>query len=123
MSGIFRARFPYRRTLPAFCLCLLAFVFAVEAKTAWYGPAAGIGSNISAAKARPAATPKLVQHHIPTIDPAHPQNLAASLLSVASAWLAATPVPRGSLVRHRSVHVASAAFFSAANFLRPPPVV
>jgi hypothetical protein len=122
MSGLSAARFFFRRSVPAFCLCLLAFLFAVEAKTAWYGPDAGIGSNVSAAKALPAATPKLVQHSAPTIEPSHTQFLVASLLSMALARLAANPALRGRLDWHRPVPVVSPALSSPPHFLRPPPV-
>ena len=113
-SAIFRALF-------ACGLCLLAFVFAVEAKTAWYGPQGGLGSAVCAAKAFPADAPEAVPHGVPTPDPVHPGS-AFFVLAAFEAALSAVPerwadqnLPR------RDFAGLFAAFFSPELFFRPPP--
>jgi hypothetical protein len=123
MSG-WSAAFRYVRRSPfAFGLCLLAFLFAIEAKTAWYAPTAGLGSNISAAKALPADSPKLVEHGISSPDTAHSviafiaqvAILAAALISTSAAAIQANePVRRQIFIDPSS---------SPATFFRPPPAV
>ncbi len=46
-----------RRNTLALGLCVLAVLFALEAKTAWYGPANGPGSDVRSQKALPADSP------------------------------------------------------------------
>jgi len=121
MSGSFAASLPYRRAPLAFGLCLLAFLFALEAKTAWYGPFAGFGSSVRAAKALPMATPEVVEHGVPAPDPAH-LRLAFALLPPAA------PAPPGRFLRRAfdaavPIHLSAflAGGLSPANFFRPPP--
>ena len=85
MSGWFAASPSYRRAPLAFGLCLLAFLFAIEAKTAWYGPAAGFTAVLfRAAKAQPVASPEVVDHGLPAPDPAHPHVTFALLPQIAT---------------------------------------
>lgn len=123
MSGSFADCFPSRRRPLAICLCLLAFLFAVEAKTAWYGPKVGPGSDVQAAKALPAVTPKVVQHGVPAPDPVHPQIAFAALSAVsAGSPSAAHLFPRQELLRSHLPHF-TATFLSPQLFFRPPPVL
>ncbi len=121
MSGSFAASLSFRRVPLAFGLCLLAFFFAVEAKTAWYGPVAGEGSNIRAAKALPVVTPKVVEHGVPTPDPAHPHLAFAALPAVAPVWVAGARAPLGGGIVRNHLPLVTAAYFSPYNFFRPPP--
>ncbi|HEY1768157.1 MAG TPA: hypothetical protein VGG26_10895 [Terracidiphilus sp.] len=109
---------PFRIAL-ACGLCLLAVVFSLEAKTAWYGPALGAGSAVRAAKALPADMLRAVEHGVPVPDPIHPALAFAVLTAFLSIRLADAPVC-GELVRNLP-SVARAAFFSPFIFFRPPP--
>ena len=121
MSGWFADSPVLRRTPLAICLCLLAILFALEAKTAWYGPADGPGSDISAAKALPVGSPELVDHGVPTPDPAHPRvefptfpvSTVASLLRIKVSSL-------GEIQRNHLFFFATC--ISPPIFFRPPPV-
>src|SRR5579862_3582115 len=122
MSGWFAASLTFRRTALTVCLCVMTFLFAVEAKTARYGPVAGPGSNVRAAKAFPASAPRLVEHGVPTPDPTQPQVISAKISASAVAiFLAREVSARGSLLREHSPHF-SAAHLTPACFFRPPPV-
>jgi hypothetical protein len=59
-----------RQTAPAVGLSILAVLFAVEAKLAWYSPLDILGRDVCAAKACPANTPKVVAHGIASSDSA-----------------------------------------------------
>ena len=122
MSGSIDDCFPFRRVPVAICLCLLAFLFAVEAKTAWYGPKAGPGSDVRAAKALPSNAPRAVDHGVPALDPVRPQAASGviSAQSFAEPW-AVRPLNRRQVFGlHPAVF--KAAFFSPQLFFRPPPV-
>jgi hypothetical protein len=110
---------PYRIAL-ACGLCLLAVIFSLEAKTAWYGPAAGLGSDVRAAKALPADMVRVVEHGVPVPDPIHPGLAFAVLTAVLAIRL--TDVPAFGELVHHPPPVARAAFFSPFLFFRPPPV-
>jgi hypothetical protein len=109
------------RIVLASTLCVLAVAFAMEAKMAWYGPAAGLKSGITDAKAMPADMPKLVAHRLIAPAPVAPQTYffipffliaATFFLARFSRRLAIAPGPSGD-VRH--------SFFSPFVFFRPPP--
>jgi hypothetical protein len=103
-------------------LCLLAFVFAIEAKTAWFNPGGGSSSEIAAAKARPANLPEVVAHGVPTPDPVHPQIFSVFLAALTAATLWKADVLPGRNLVHSDLAVCSAAYFSPSLFFRPPPV-
>jgi hypothetical protein len=105
----------------AFGLCLLAFVFAVEAKTAWYGPLMGPGSEVRAAKAMPADMPRVIEHGIPTPDPIHP-NIPFAILTALPVERPAR-IPAWSEILRSHTLVSRAAYFSPPIFFRPPPVL
>lgn len=102
-------------------LCLLAVLFAVEAKLAWYGPINGAGSDIRSAKAFPTDTPKVVYRGVSSPDPAPP--LIATALLVAFGLVCAIHMDL-LLGRNRECRpqLAYLAAISATNlFFRPPP--
>ena len=110
------------RAALAGCLCLLAFLFAVEAKTAWYGPVAGLGSNVRAAKAMPADTPRVIEHGIPVPDPIHPQVAFVLLPALALLWPSAK-LPRRTEVSHARLRGFLLSIYSPHLSLRPPPAL
>jgi hypothetical protein len=111
----------FRRTLLAFGLCFLAFGFAMEAKLACYGAAGSSGSDITAAKARPADQPEPVAGGVHAPDPVYSQLAFVFLaaLTAASLWMADALPGRGVACSHLSV--SAAAYFSPSLFFRPPP--
>jgi hypothetical protein len=121
MSGSYAASLSYRRAPLAWALCLLAFLFAIEAKTAWYGPAVGCGSSVRAAKAQPVATPRVVDHGVPALDPAHPHATFAALPPIAAALLLCFPVQARGEVFLSHLSQFPAAGFSFSSLFRPPP--
>jgi hypothetical protein len=70
-----------RRSALAGGLCLLAFLFAMEAKFAWYAPANDPLTTIQSAKARPADLPELVSHGAAAL-PDAPLQFALACLAV-----------------------------------------
>jgi hypothetical protein len=121
MSGWFAASQSYRRAPLALGLCLLAFLFAIEAKTAWYGPAAGFGGNIRAAKAQPMTSPEVVEHGVPKPDPTHP-NAAFVFLAFAAISMFAGLLARAQGEALPCRHLCPLhAGFSYSNLFRPPP--
>ena len=109
------------RTTLACGLCLLAFVFAIEAKTAWYGSAAGPGSAVRAAKALPASLPREVQHGSATTGPIHSQLPFVLFAAFLVASLAGSDLLTRRTVPLASARISSAAYFSPQSFFRPPP--
>lgn len=121
MSGLFAASLFSRRAPLALGLCLLAFLFAIEAKTAWYGPAVGFGSSVRAAKAQPEATPRVVEHGVPVPDPARPHLAFIPLQPTAVASFAHFPLQTcGAVLLGHLAHF-PAPGFSFSSFIRPPP--
>jgi hypothetical protein len=121
---------PDLATSPAYCrkflagwLCMLALVFAFEAKTAWFGPAAGPGSAIGAAKALPADLPQIVLDGVPAPDPMR----AALPFLIFGAFVAALAARSDFRMARRANRgapsPASAHFFFPQLFFRPPPAL
>ena len=112
-----------RRNTLALGLCLLAVLFALEAKTAWYGPENGPSSDVQSQKALPADLPALVSHGISTLPPV---TLPLALIFAASvaviAWTNAHPLP-GADVDFNHIPVSAAPYFSPSLFFRPPPAL
>jgi hypothetical protein len=123
MSGNSAALAARCRVALACGLCLLAVVFAVEAKTAWFGPAVGPGSAVRAAKALPADMPRVIEHGVPVPDPIHPHIPFAMLRAFCATPLSGADVPAQEWFAHRYVPVSLAAYFSPQIFFRPPPVL
>ena len=104
-------------------LCLLAALFALEAKAAWYGPANGPGVDISSQKALPADLPTVASRQSSS---QLPDTLPVALLLLASigamAWKSTDFLP-GIDVDFNHVPVSSAPYFSPSLFFRPPPAL
>jgi hypothetical protein len=115
--------FRMRRDTLALGLCLLAALFALEAKIAWYGPSNGPGVDISSQKALPADLPSVVSHQSPS-QPSYTLALAFLLLTSmgAIAWTGTNSV-RGLDLHFNCLLVSSAPYFSPALFFRPPPAL
>lgn len=123
MSGLSAASLTLRRAPLVLGLCLLALLFAVEAKTAWYGPVVGLESPVSAAKALPANSPEVVEQGVPVPDPTHPQIAFATIATkIIVGSLKALVPANGEAFRNRAP-VFSAAYFSPLIFFRPPPAL
>lgn len=101
-------------------LCVLAIAFALEAKTAWYGPVSGPGSAVQFAKALPIDAPRVVRHGIPAPDPLHPQ-----LAVVFVALVFALPILADNLSSRTTAHVLGRVsvvrYLTPPAFFRPPP--
>jgi hypothetical protein len=107
----------------ALSLCLLAALFALEAKTAWYGPAHGPGVDISSQKALPADVPLLAPQQQSHSQPPYTVPLAMLLLASIGAFVwKGTVILPGIDVDFKGVPVSSAAYFSPSLFFRPPPI-
>lgn len=112
-----------RRNTLALGLCLLAVLFALEAKTAWYGFANGRSSDVQSQKARPADLPAVVSHGVSTLPPATFPLALIFLASVtAIAWTDARFLP-GVDVDFNHLPVSAASYFSSGLFFRPPPAL
>ena len=112
-----------RRNTFALGLCLLAMLFALEAKTAWYFPANGQNGDIQSQKARPADLPAIVSRGVSTLPPETFSLPLIFLASVAAvAWTDAKFLP-GVDVAFNHIPVSAASYFSPALFFRPPPAL
>lgn len=112
-----------RRNTLALGLCLLAALFALEAKTAWYGPANGPSSDIQSQKALPADLPALVSHGFSTLPPfTFPRALIFVVSVAVIAWTNAHFLP-GADVDFNHIPVSAAPYFSPRLFFRPPPAL
>jgi hypothetical protein len=123
MSGSFAASLSFRRVPLAFGLCLLAFFFAVEAKTARYGPVAGAWSNVRAAKALPVASPRVVRHGVLEPDPAHRHIAFAAVAAIAAALQATFHMRADAAIASGHLPGFLAACFFPSSFIRPPPAL
>jgi hypothetical protein len=112
-----------RQGVLALGLCLLAALFALEAKTAWYWAANGPGVDISSQKAFPADLPTVVCRQSPS---QLPNILPLAMLLLTSmgaiAWKGKGFL-RGIDVDFNHVPVSSAPYFSPSLFFRPPPAL
>lgn len=101
-------------------LCLLAALFAIEAKLAWYGPAGSAAAQISYSKAQPADAPKF---SLRSVTPSFP---APSVLEIAT-LLTLILLTEACRLLLRPLEARSAALpssgLSPQLFFRPPPVL
>lgn len=99
-------------------LCLLAALFAFEAKLAWFSPAGTPCAQISATKLQPADTSKLIAQALASSSQHFPAEapllLALALLAVLIAFFFRGSVRDGLTPRAFSS-------FSPPLFRRPPP--
>jgi hypothetical protein len=112
-----------RRNILTLGLCLLAVLFALEAKTAWYGPINGPSGEIQSQKALPADLPAVVSHGVSTLPRVTFPLALIFLASVATiAWTDANFLP-GVDVDFNHIPVSAAHYFFPALFFRPPPAL
>jgi hypothetical protein len=123
MSGSFADRLSCRRAPLAVALCLLAFLFAVEAKTAWYEPPTGAVSDAQSAKALPAVTPRLVGHHAPSPGPLRSHTPFATLPPETASTPQTIHLSQRIRVARNHPPLLAAAFLSPQHFFRPPPAL
>jgi hypothetical protein len=120
MQGGFLIRHS-RLTALGIVLSVLAALFAVEAKIAWFSPAGSAAAQMSYDKAAPVEPPKALHHglnaalHWPPF-PGTAHLFAAVLLLAASASVVVRPAPFLS-------RVSASPGFTAALFFRPPPIL
>lgn len=117
MRGKLRLR-RSRVTVLGIALCLLAAVFAIEAKVAWFSPAGSPSAQISASKLQAADGQKLAHGTVSAVEhnPAHvplPQVLAAAVASF-------TAIPFHRPLRDTYIAQVSPGF-TPPSFRRPPP--
>lgn len=119
----FFASMQIRRSALALGLCVLAVLFALEAKFAWYGPTNGPVSEIQSEKARPADLPEVVAHGISShASAALPLALIFFASFAAITWKAAEFL-LSSVVHFNRISVSSAPYFYSSLFFRPPPAL
>ncbi len=107
-----------RLTALGIMLCLLAALFAVEAKIAWFSPAGSATAQISYAKARPAESPKALSQRLtsPGLDFVGTATVLAAALLPAMTTMVVRRTPE-----HLQTGVSPG--FRSSLFYRPPPVL
>lgn len=122
MSGV-SAFGLFRQNALVVGLCLLAVLFAVEAKLAWYSPVSDTSSDVRSAKAFPPDTPEIVHRGVSSPDSAQPLIAFALLATfgIASAIHVDLLLARNRDCNPQQTYLAA---FSATNlFFRPPPAL
>jgi hypothetical protein len=104
-------------TAPGAVLCLLAALFAIEAKVAWFSPAGSPSAQISAAKLQPTDAPRHIAQALTAPDLLHFSPEIPLLLLLLALLMAAPAVFHSANDR---VAIASPGFYSSL-FRRPPP--
>lgn len=87
---------------------------------AWYGPPAGLGSDVRAAKAMPADTPEVVFRSVSAPDPVHPQ-LPAFVAALAVVLVAGVVVSKAWETAGELSRACASRYFFPQVFFRPPP--
>ena len=110
-----------KRNTLALGLCLLAALFALEAKTACYGPLNRSEKDLRSEKALPADLPMLVSSGVPSVlGIALPLAIVFVPLAPAIVWKDADILPRMGVDCSR-IPVSALPYFSSGLFFRPPP--
>jgi hypothetical protein len=122
MSGVSPSR-RFGQNVLVGVLCLLAFLFAVEAKLAWYGPVYGPGCDVRAAKACPVDAPKVVGHGISSPNSAHCLISFALVIVFAVASTMQMNLLLGRNLEGKPQQASLVAFSSTNLFFRPPPTL
>lgn len=100
-------------------LCLLAALFAIEAKLAWYIPDGAPASQLSASKLQTADAPRLVAQVVAgTLAPLY--FIGIFLLATLAWWHAQTAAER---LAHADLLPRQFAAYTSPLFSRPPPVL
>ena len=111
-----------RLTALGIIICLLAALFAVEAKIAWFSPAGSAGAQFSASKACPAEQPKMLPARLAW--PESPSHEFSAVLALLVAFLLALLSPAGTMgLFPDRAKPAGLSGFDAALFFRPPPIL
>jgi hypothetical protein len=119
MQGGFVIRHSRLTTL-GMVLCLLAALFAVEAKIAWFSPAGSGCAQMSAAKLRPAEQPKLLPVRLTRPAP-DAQTFVVSPALLASVFLLCALAAYAAPELLDRPGVAASPSFASVLFFRPPP--
>jgi hypothetical protein len=107
----------WRLTALGAVLCLLAAIFAIEAKIGWYSPDGSVRVEFSSTKLQAADAPKLIAQALaPTGTLPHVIAEATLLLAISALMLVAF-IPR----RQPALHLRARAPFFPPQFFRPPP--
>src|SRR5258708_4777380 len=109
----------WQLTVLGILMCLLAALFAVEAKVAWFGPDGSPTAQISASKLQPADAPKVAT-------PIDAPSFPTAWLSEIAVILAFAPNLRrvSSLPRQRwSCRIPGSPSLFPSLFFRPPPSI
>lgn len=121
MPGFPAASRHYRHTAIAFLFCLLAFSCALEAKIAWYEPAAGPTIDARSTKAMPADIQDSSQDDSASTDTA-PAPMSFFILAIVSAaWLLTFEILPGRLTAPQTHPIRAIRYFSPQISFRPPP--
>ena len=111
-----------RLTAFGIALCLLAALFAVEAKMAWYIPAGSANAQISSGKLQLADGSKIFAHAAVAQAPPTPDfHENAAVVTLALLCLAAMSVVARTVPSRPQVSAAPG--FSVSLFFRPPPTI
>lgn len=100
-------------------LCLLAAVFAIEAKVAWFSPDGSATAQLSATKLQPADAPKLIAQALAPTGAVPPVVPESSLLLILALFVAAMVFLPATARMGREISASQS--FSPALFFRPPP--
>jgi hypothetical protein len=122
MSGSFADRLPCRRATLAIALALLAILFAVEAKTAWYGPF-GAGGDVQAAKALPADTAKIFTHRASAPNPLDSHSFLFTIFALVAFFAVSLHDMSYRPVLRSRPSLLNPAFTSPLVLYRPPPAL
>jgi hypothetical protein len=121
MSARFAASQAIGHSMLALLLCVLAFLFAFEAKLAWYSPARGLYGQVSATKALPVDSPALVAHGTPPPAPLQNQVTFSVLAILMAVSLGASDAVQGRRPLFTRPSFFIAFYLLPPNYFRPPP--
>lgn len=110
-----------QRSSLAVGMCLLAFLFALEAKFAWYSPSSVPLSTIQSAKARPSDAPDPVTHAVAVLSSISQPFAMLLLVAFCAVDLVKASPFLETGTRARSWRGSAAIFLSSDLFFRPPP--
>lgn len=107
-----------RLTILGIVLCLLAALFAIESKLAWYEPVGSPTFQISASKLQAAEAPRLVAQALASSLPAPHLQEVPGILAI----ILVICVTRGAPLPQKAATARPISFsFSPHLFFRPPP--
>jgi hypothetical protein len=109
----------WQLTVLGILMCLLAALFAVEAKVAWFGPDGGPTAQISSTKLQPADAPKVATPIDAPSFPAAWLPEIAVILAFALNWRRMSVLPR----QRWSCTIPGSPSFFPSVFFRPPPSI